>query len=67
MTTASQGFTVMLARVTDKHGFGVMAVTVLIVVMSAIGVSKLEVENSFINYFRKHTEIYQEAGASMKP
>ncbi len=53
------GFTVFLARVTDKHGFGVMVATLVIVVLSAMGIAKLEVENSFINYFRKHTEIYQ--------
>ena len=27
--------------------------------LSIIGISKLEVENSFINYFSKKTEIYQ--------
>ena len=53
------GFTVYLARVTDQHGRGVMVATLVIVVLSAVGISKLEVENSFINYFRKHTEIYQ--------
>ncbi len=53
------GFTVWLARVTDHHGTGVMVATLIIVVLSGIGISKLEVENSFINYFRTHTEIYQ--------
>ena len=53
------GFTVWLARITDRHGTGVMLATLAIVVVSGIGISKLEVENSFINYFRKHTEIYQ--------
>jgi uncharacterized protein len=53
------GFTVWLARITDRHGFGVMAVTTLVVGLSAVGISRLEVENSFINYFREQTEIYQ--------
>lgn len=53
------GFTVWLARITDRHGTGVMVATLAIVVLSGIGISRLEVENSFINYFRKHTEIYQ--------
>ena len=53
------GFTVWLARITDHHGTGVMVTTLVIVLASGIGISKLEVENSFINYFRKHTEIYQ--------
>ena len=33
--------------------------TVLILILSVIGISKLEVENSFINYFDKETEIYK--------
>jgi len=33
--------------------------TVLIIVLSVIGISRLEVENSFINYFDKKTEIYK--------
>lgn len=53
------GFTVWLARVTDRHGSGVLVATLVIVLLSGLGISKLEVENSFINYFRKHTEIYQ--------
>ena len=28
-------------------------------VLSVVGISKLEVENSFINYFDKETEIYK--------
>ena len=27
--------------------------------LSVIGISRLEVENSFINYFNKNTEIYK--------
>ena len=33
--------------------------TSLIVIASMIGIAKLEVENSFINYFNKNTEIYK--------
>ena len=33
--------------------------TGLIIVLSIIGISRLEVENSFINYFNKNTEIYK--------
>ena len=29
------------------------------IILSLIGISKLEVENSFINYFDKETEIYK--------
>ena len=33
--------------------------TFIIIILSAVGISKLEVENSFINYFSKETEIYK--------
>jgi predicted RND superfamily exporter protein len=33
--------------------------TIIVLVLSIIGISKLEVENSFINYFDKETEIYK--------
>jgi uncharacterized protein len=33
--------------------------TALIIILSVIGISRLEVENSFINYFDKKTEIYK--------
>ena len=31
----------------------------MIIIISLIGISRLEVENSFINYFSKKTEIYK--------
>ena len=34
-------------------------ITLLIIFLSIFGISKLEVENSFINYFKKNTEIYK--------
>jgi len=37
----------------------IFGVTGIIVILSIIGISKLEVENSFINYFNKNTEIYK--------
>ena len=33
--------------------------TISIIILSIIGISRLEVENSFINYFNKNTEIYK--------
>ena len=36
--------------------FGFTAITII---LSIVGISKLEVENSFINYFNKNTEIYK--------
>ena len=37
----------------------IFVITLLLIVISIIGISKLEVENSFINYFSKKTEIYK--------
>ena len=33
--------------------------TALVIILSVVGISRLEVENSFINYFNKNTEIYK--------
>ncbi len=33
--------------------------TTITIILSIVGISKLEVENSFINYFNKNTEIYK--------
>ena len=37
----------------------IFSTTFLIIILSVIGISRLEVENSFINYFNKNTEIYK--------
>ncbi len=37
----------------------IFGLTSIIILLSIFGISKLEVENSFINYFNKKTEIYQ--------
>tara|TARA_B110001452_G_scaffold38099_1_gene29160 strand:+ start:41 stop:1603 length:1563 start_codon:yes stop_codon:yes gene_type:complete len=37
----------------------IFAVTIVVIGLSVFGISKLEVENSFINYFSKDTEIYK--------
>ena len=37
----------------------IFAVTGVVILLSVIGITKLEVENSFINYFNKNTEIYK--------
>lgn len=48
-----------LATFTQRHGGMVLAGTVIIALFSLTGASKLIVENSFINYFKSSTEIYQ--------
>ena len=37
----------------------IFGTTLIIIILSIFGISKLEVENSFINYFDKKTEIYK--------
>ena len=37
----------------------IFLITGLVIILSVVGISKLEVENSFINYFNKNTEIYK--------
>jgi len=37
----------------------IFGVTGIVIILSLLGISKLEVENSFINYFNKNTEIYK--------
>ncbi len=48
-----------LGRFTESHGRLVLVLTLLATVFSIAGASRLVVENSFIDYFKKSTEIYQ--------
>ena len=48
-----------LARATDRLNNTVLVIYGLILLFSVIGLSQLRVENSFIDYFRESTEIYQ--------
>ena len=49
----------ILSNFTVKNKNIIFASTILIVLLSLFGISKLQVENSFINYFDKDTEIYK--------
>ena len=51
--------TSILAKFTEGHGFLIMAISCIAFIISAMGISKLVVENSFIDYFKHTTEIYQ--------
>jgi predicted RND superfamily exporter protein len=55
------GFEMMpaLSALTVNHGNKVLLLSVVLLVASIFGISKLEVENSFIDYFSKDTEIYR--------
>ena len=52
-------FTASLARITEKSGNGVVVIALLLAALSLYGVSRLKVENSFVNYFSDSTEIHQ--------
>ena len=48
-----------LSSFTKKNKILIFGSTLVIIILSIIGIFKLEVENSFINYFDKETEIYK--------
>ena len=47
------------ATVVERFGGAVLAVTAALVLLVALGLSRLQVENRFIDYFKDTTEIYQ--------
>jgi len=51
--------TSFLGRVSIGNKISIFLITGIIIILSVIGISRLEVENSFINYFNKNTEIYK--------
>jgi len=51
--------TSLLASFTKNNKVLIYGSTLLIIILSIIGIFKLEVENSFINYFDEETEIYK--------
>ena len=51
--------TSILGSFTKNNKILIFGTTLLIIILSLVGIFKLEVENSFINYFDKETEIYK--------
>jgi predicted RND superfamily exporter protein len=51
--------TVFLGNISINSKKIVFSFTALVIILSVVGISRLEVENSFINYFNKNTEIYK--------
>ena len=51
--------TKIFADITERHGKSILIISVAALIMSVLGALKLNVENSFIDYFRENTEIYQ--------
>tara|TARA_Y100001970_G_scaffold294001_1_gene445672 strand:+ start:1359 stop:3812 length:2454 start_codon:yes stop_codon:yes gene_type:complete len=48
-----------LGKFANKNAKLIYFTSIIILILSLFGISKLEVENSFINYFDKKTEIYK--------
>ena len=57
--TEKSFITSSLGSFTKNNKILIFGPTLLIIILSIIGITKLEVENSFINYFDKETEIYK--------
>ncbi len=52
-------FTNFLGKISVNNINLIFLVSILVFLISVVGISRLEVENSFINYFSKKTEIYK--------
>lgn len=55
----SSAFTAKFAWLTEHYGTLILLTAFSLAALSAYGISKLEVENRFIDYFRSDTEIYR--------
>ena len=57
--TEKSFITQILGSIAKKNHIFIFGPTIIVIVASIMGILKLEVENSFINYFDKETEIYK--------
>ena len=57
--TEKSKITAFLGNFSKNNKNLIFGLTIIILIFSVVGISKLEVENSFINYFDKETEIYK--------
>jgi len=55
----TEAATQFLARKNEQYGGGIILLFVVLAILSVWGVTKLTVENRFIDYYKKSTEIYQ--------
>ena len=51
--------TKIFADITERHGRTILVISICALTLSVIGAARLNVENSFIDYFQEDTEIYQ--------
>lgn len=57
--SAHQPLTIHFAKATDRHGSLILVVSSVLLIVTGYGISRLVVENRFIDYFHETTEIYQ--------
>jgi len=57
--TEKSFLTAFMGTIAKSNGFFIFTTTFIVIISSVYGITKLEVENSFINYFDKETEIYK--------
>ena len=55
----SRGMTLYFSSFTENNGKSIFIITALLVAIALTGISKLTVENRFIDYFKTSTEIYK--------
>ena len=55
----SSKITLFFAEISENNKNLILSLSGVIILLSFIGIMRLEVENSFINYFSKKTEIYK--------
>ena len=51
--------TYFFGKISINNKNTIFTVTAIVIIVSIFGINRLEVENSFINYFSKNTEIYK--------
>jgi hypothetical protein len=56
---SSEPFTMVFARITEHHGGKILILTLILTIISGIGITRLKVDNRFIDYFREKTEIFK--------
>jgi predicted RND superfamily exporter protein len=54
-----RSLTLVFSGWVERYGNGVLGITAVLAIATAVGISRLEVENRFIDYFKDSTEIYQ--------
>ncbi len=55
----TKSFTLSIAAFSNRNRNAILFGSLLLAMVSAIGISKLEVENRFIDHFKSNTEIYR--------